>query len=216
MKIGKKTLRRVIREELDLARLTGSRLTTQRLRDAIRQRGIITEETPVPGREEIGDSLDAQVDRYLHDYEYEAKMTQTEGLDWHRQMRRLMLEAPPEEEEAPEEEPAPEGEEGEEAPEGPPPEPPKLSVNDIDVEAFVNGVIRLIDNYDALLEVRSTLARRAVNFIGKQYDEQVVKMVLKAMREQHGLVPGQTKDEVEAEEFAAPRAGHAGPGGGSM
>ena len=89
-----------------------------------------------------------------------------------------------------------------------------LSLDDIDVEAFTNGVVRMINNIDSLLEVRSTIVRRAASFLSKDYDDQVLKATMESFKEMHGIVPGKTRREVEGEDFQAPRAGEAGPAGG--
>jgi hypothetical protein len=144
-----------------------------------------------------GDSLDAQVDRYLAEYEGEAKSSKQEGKDFRRVTRRLLGEA---------EDEAPKADETS--------TPKKMSIDDIDVENFANGVVRMIDNYDSLLEVRSTLARRAINFIAKSYDADVVKALQEVLRTDHGLVPGESQSDVASEDFPAPAADRAGAGGG--
>jgi len=84
------------------------------------------------------------------------------------------------------------------------------------MESFVNSVVRLIENYDSLLEVRSTIARRAMNFIAKSYEPDVVESLKRTLRDDHGLVPGESALDVSDEEFQAPPADRAGasPGGG--
>jgi hypothetical protein len=89
----------------------------------------------------------------------------------------------------------------------------KLSSNDIDVGSFANSVVRLIENYDSLLEVRSTLARRAINFIAKSYEPEVVELFKQTLRDDHGLVPGESESDVD-DHFLAPPADRAGEGGG--
>lgn len=164
-------------------------------------RRLILEATPdgAPAGES-GTSLDAQVDRFLAQYESEAKQQKQEGFDFRRLVRRLVNEA--------------EGDEGEQAPTAPPAEPAgKATIDDIDVESFANSVVRLIDNYDSLLEVRSTLVRRATNFLAKAYDDDVTKQFETVLREEHGIVPGQSKDQVDDDQFVAPAADRAGDGG---
>lgn len=143
---------------------------------------------------EPDDSLDDQVDRYLAEYENEAKSAKKEGLDFRALTRRLISEA--------DEEP-------------PPAESPdqKPGIDNVDVAAFANSVVRLIDNYDSLLEVRSAIARRAINFIAKSYSIDVVDALKNSFKDDHGIVPGKTKDQVDSEEFSAPAADRAGDGG---
>lgn len=154
-----------------------------------------------PVTQETDDSLDVQVDRYLASYENEAKSSKVEGRDFRMLTRRLISEAEGDDDESGE------GASEELA------APVKLSIDDIDIESFVNGVVRLIDNYDSLIEVRSTIARRAKNFLLKSYDTDVVDTFEQVMREDHGLVAGKSKEDVEAEDFVAPPAERAGPGG---
>ncbi len=150
-----------------------------------------TDDKPSAG--ETGTSLDAQVDRYLNEYEQEAKSAKQEGRDFRSLIKRLMSEA--------------EGDDVGETPAG------KASINDIDVESFANSVVRLIDNFDSLLEVRSTLVRRAENFLDKVYDEDVKKEFSRVMSEQHGIEPGKSPEDVVNDQFPAPPAARAGDGG---
>lgn len=178
-----------------------------RIRDLKRliREGLLREEEgdAQAAEQESDDSLDAQVDRYLAQYEGEAKSSKKEGRDFRMLTRRILGEAGEDEEG---------GDEGggDEAPAG---EPAKLSLDDIDIESFANGVVRLIDNYDSLLEVRSTLARRAINFVAKSYAPDVVEALKQTLRDDHGLVPGESKEDVEDEDFPAPAADRAGSGG---
>ena len=104
-------------------------------------------------REEVHgeDSLDAQVDKYLVDYESESKLSKNESKDFRALVRRFLQEAETEEKDA----------KGKKA------EKKLLSSEDIDVDNFVESVVRLIDNYDNLLEVRNTILRRTFSFLEK-------------------------------------------------
>ena len=142
------------------------------------------------------DSVDSQIDQYLNDYEVEAKSLKEEGRDWNRTLRRLF--------EADEE-----GEEGEEGE-----EPPSGTLDEIDVGSFTNSVVRLIDNYDSLLEIRNTILRRASNFLNKNYKSEVVDAFQEHLRNEHGMEIGKSSDELDAERFIAPISDRAGAGGG--
>lgn len=142
---------------------------------------------------ETGISLDAQVDKYLNEYEQEAKNAKQEGKDFRTMMKRLMRED--------------EGTDAAAQTGG------KASVNDIDLESFCNSVVRLIDNYDNLIEVRSTLVRRAGNFLAKVYDQDVTKEFSRVMRDEHGMEPGKSHQDVEDDQHPAPPAARAGEGG---
>lgn len=169
-----------------------------------------------------GSSLDAQVDRYFGDYEANAKkaesdtdfgapVEQMESLDWRDLVKgQLITEAPEDEDE--EEEP-------------PPAAPPaggddagKPGLDALNVEAFANDVARLIQNYDSLLEVRSTLLRRAKSFLEKTYNDEVVKAFEDSMRDDHGMEAGSSAMDIADEKFKAPAAdranGSAAPGAG--
>lgn len=138
-----------------------------------------------------GASLDFQVDRYLASYEKDATNGVSEGI---------IREADDDE-----------GEDGNDAEEAVPSEPTKLKLDSIDMESFVDDVARLIENYDNLLEVRSTIARRAINFISKNYDADTVKELKSIFKNNHSIIPGEDPEDHEAFDFKAPPAGEAGP-----
>lgn len=141
------------------------------------------------------DSLDVQVDKYLADYEVEAKVSKNEGKDFRMMVRRFLSEADEDE-----------GEEGA--------DDKKLKAEDIDVESFVNSVMRLVDNYDSLLEVRNTILRRAANFLIKGYEPDVVQAFKDALLDLHGMEIGKSRAETEDDEFESPVASGAGPSPG--
>ncbi len=163
-----------------------------------------------------GASLDAQVDRYLGEYESSAKkeegdaldasVDQMEALDWRDLVKgRLILEAgegDKDEAEGPDDA-AP----GADAMTGEDDDRPGLET--FDVEAFGNDVARLIDNYDNLLEVRSTMLRRAQQFLEKTYSDEVVKAFNDTMRDDHGMEAGSSSRDVNSDKFAAPAADRA-------
>jgi len=144
------------------------------------------------------DSLDKQIDRYFADYESESKVSKTEGKDFRMMVRRFLLEA--EEDEKTDKAESP---------------PDKLKTEDIDVESFLDSVMRLVDNYDALLEVRNTILRRAVNFLVKGYEPAVAEAFKESLLDVYGMEIGKSKSEVEDDKFEAPAADRAGatPGG---
>jgi len=167
-----------------------------------------------------GGSLDAQVDRYLSQYESAAKVAegddmgasvdQMESLDWRDLVKgRLITEAGEDDEPVEDPVPAP----GMDDDEG------KLGLDTLDVESFANDVVRLVENYDSLLEVRSTLIRRARKFLEKNYNDDVVQAFEDTLRDDHGLEAGASLGDVEAQKFVAPPAERAagsaepGPGG---
>lgn len=148
-------------------------------------------EADVQNKQEDGeDSLDSQIDRYLSDYESESRVSKMEGKDFKMMVRRFLSEA--------------EEDEKKDA------EPEKLKTEDIDVENFLDSVMRLVDNYDALLEVRNTILRRAVNFLVKGYEPAVAEAFKDNLLDVYGMELGKSKSEVEDEEFQAPTADRAG------
>lgn len=150
-------------------------------------------------RSEGGDSLDVQIDKYLSDYESEARTMKQEGVDFRSMTQRMLMEA--EDEEEVETEPA----ETE--------EPAEMSLSDIDVGAFASDVARLIENADGLIEFRNTIARRAAKFLEKNYSSEVVAEFENVLSNEHGIEDGKSKEDLSAERYPAPAAARAGDGG---
>jgi hypothetical protein len=144
--------------------------------------------TPSSGEEELGDSIDAQIDRLLNGYETEARNSKNEGLDFRALTRRFL------------------SEEAVEAPEA----TEKKTLDDFDVESFANSVANLIENIDSLIETRNTIMRRAVNHLTETCDQSVIESFQEAMREQHGLAVGKSSQDLE-DEVDVPPAERAGP-----
>ena len=149
--------------------------------------------------EEGEDSLDSQIDRRLSDYESESRVAKTEGLDFRMMTRRFLLEA----------------EEDEETEKAEEEEPEKLKAEEIDVENFLDSVMRLVDNYDALLEIRNTILRRAINFLIKGYEPAAANAFKENLQDVYGIEVGKSKSEIEDEEFQAPTADRAGASPGA-
>jgi hypothetical protein len=188
------------------------KINSQDLKKIIREqiRSVLLEETV---KKELQDSLDQQVDDFLISYESDAKVKKNEGFDFRSMTRsflsttsRNLLEA-----EGDEEEEKPADEVGDEEK---PEEKKKLSAEDIDIEEFASSVVRLIDNYDSLLEVRNTLARRAMNFLSDNYSQDVVNQFKIVLEDEHDITVGKSKAEEEDNEFPSPVAAGAGSGGG--
>lgn len=146
------------------------------------------------------DSLDAQIDKYLANYEAEAKNSKNEALDFRMMTRRFLIEAG-------------EDEEGGDKKAEKSEKPEKLTAEDLDVNSFVVDVMRLVDNYDNLLEVQNTILRRAANFLVDSYETDVVNAFKEELLDSYGIEIGKSKSEKE-DEFEAPKAGAAGPAGG--
>lgn len=169
-----------------------------------------------------GASLDAQVDRYFGEYESAARKedeeempdaAQMEALDWRDLLKGRLFEAG-------------EGDKDDQDPEDAAPgadamtgeDDEGLPIEKIDVEAFANDVARLIENYESLLEIRSTLLRRARQFLEKTYAVDVVSAFEASMRDDHGMEAGNSSLDISSDKFTAPAAdranGSAQPSGG--
>ena len=154
-----------------------------------------------PEKEKGEDSLDIQVDRLLSSYEEEARNSKTEGFNYGMMARRFIFEAE-------EEEDKDKDKDKQEAV-----APEKLTGEDLNMQSFVTDVMRLVDNYDNLLEIRNTLLRRAANRLAKNYEADVLAAFKESLLESYGVEIGQSESEKE-DEYQAPRAGAAGPMGG--
>lgn len=123
------------------------------------------------------DSLDAQVDKLLTDYESDSNLSET------------FLREEDEKDDS-----------------------KKLSGETIDVENFVGNVVRLIENYDNLLDIKNVILRRSFNFLLKNYDPSVATQAENVLS-RRGLIAGETKSEINNDRTQPPAADRAGPGG---
>lgn len=203
------------------------KISVGQLRDLLSEQAIsrlLNEEDDSISHEEgaSGDSVDSQVDRYLGQYETDAKKAegedvtpdQMESLDWRDLVKGTLFteagDSDKDAEETPDEEaPGADALTGEDT--------SKPGLDSLDVEKFANDVVRLVQNYDSLLEVRSTLLRRATNFLKKTYSDEVVTAFTDTLRDDHSMEAGNDKGTLDAEKFPAPTAdranGSAAPGG---
>ena len=154
-------------------------------------------------KEEGEDSLDSQIDKYLIDYEVESKPIKAENKDFRTMIRQFLSEA--EEDDSKEDADADEEDADKE-------ELKKLTIEDLDVNSFIDNVVRLIENYDSLLEVQSTILCRATNFLLKGYEPDVAKAFKEIASERYDLQIGKSKYEIEDDEYERPIADRAGSG----
>lgn len=183
-------------------------------------------------------SLDQLVDKYLVRYEREAVPTEgpaeappseapiAESRMKLRQLVSFLLEqeAPePPAEEPPAEEPpmddagaAPTDDTGEPAPsETPVMNTPKINLND-----FSRAVARLVNNYDALLNPKTIILNRAVEYIRTNYNELTAKQFQSIMEQNYGVQATSTDPSDDDSDFPTPYSGGAlisasgGAGGG--
>lgn len=175
-----------------------TRLKVSQLRKLIVEetKKVLNEVGEKEKKEKGEDSLDAQVDKYLLDFESDSKSVKKEGRDFRVMVRNFLLEADEDKKDKKDED-------------------KKLTAEDIDVENFVDGVIRLIDNYDSLLEIQNTILRRAVNFLVEGYEPDVAEAFKDDISDRHGIEIGKTKSEVEDDQYRTPTADRAGPGLGA-
>jgi len=157
-----------------------------------------------PGKSasENNDSLDVQVDRLLTTYENEAKNLKQEGRDFRSLVKRLIIEADEDKEK--------DDKDKEDATQS----APKLGIEDLDVESFSTSVVRLIDNYENLLEIRNTLIRRARSFLEKGYSPDVVKQFMTILDEDFDIKLDMS-DVDKKFAITAPAADRAGQNPGS-
>lgn len=181
------------------------RTELQRLRHKLLQESAPSLQEKHAPKEHGEDSLDDQVDRFLVDYETEAKMSKSEGLDFRSMTRRFLQEADDEDKDEDKTDEKGDDEKSE-------PLARKSDLDEIDMGSFVRDVMRLVENVDSLLEVRNTVLRRAANFIANKYESDAVDSFKEELLESYGIEIGRSDSEKE-DEFQAPKAGASGPAG---
>lgn len=165
------------------------KISVNDLRKIIKEsvRSIIKEDKKTA--EELDDSLDRQVDKYLSSYESQSKPMKKESKDLRdlsRDFFSLLAEADEEKKDEKD-------------------ETKKLTEEDIDVGLFADNVVRLIDNYDSLLEIRETIAKRAIKFLEKNYEPSVVDKFKIVLEDEYDLYTGKTAPD-DLEKYPAPPA----------
>lgn len=169
------------------------------LRESL-HRSIINEGSDVE-QETGNDSVDEQIDKYFMSYENEASNAKNEGLDYRSLAMRFLTEV--DDEKKPKDMPLDD-------------EPvTQKTVKDLDIRSFAYDVARLIDNAASLLEFRSTIARRAINFLNKNYDDETLRRFRIILEDDFDIVPGETQKDRE-ETIKTPGAGAAGTYGDGM
>lgn len=133
-----------------------------------------------------GDSLDSQVDKFLIDYEKDAKKLKKESFDL-RSATRLMLEADVEEKDA--------------------------DNTELDPAVFASSIARLVMNYDSLLDVKNAVVKRAFNFILKEHDLSIARQVLDALSRNYDIEIEKSQFDKDADIVSPPAARSGGTGG---
>lgn len=145
------------------------------------------EEKPAHDADGSESSIDSQIDRYFIQYEKEAQNSQKENC--FRDLARRIVEAEDDDEEDLDNM-----------------EIGKKTIDKINVESFANSLVRLIDNFESLVEIRSTIARRALAYIDKVYEVDVVNALRDTLHFDHDIIPGQTELETKDSDTTAPLA----------
>ena len=185
MKLTTKLIRQIIKEEMASATDAKTRLSTT--------------------------SVDDQIDSLFIGYEKTSIKTERRI----RSLAQLMFEAPDEEEEeepvedaaveeeAVDEEPTSVGsDERDEEWSAEPNRPP------IDIDQFVLHVVRLVENYDSLLDIPTVIVQRAQNYIDVNYDEAAAQDFQDKLETNHGISLNPRDNTTDT-----PAAIGAGPGG---
>jgi len=178
------------------------RITTEHIRRIIKEEIMAATD---PKTRLSKSSVDDQIDSLFIKFEKEA--IKAEGRV--RSLAQLMFEAPEDEEEVVEEEPAEDAEptsvgseERDEEWSAEPQTPP------IDMDQFVRRVVRLLENYDSLLDIPTVIVQRAQNYILENYDEAAAQDFESSLEEDHGISLNPKDNTTDT-----PAAVGAGPGG---
>lgn len=170
--------------------------------NSLRELARLLREAEDPKKEHGEDSVDTQIDKYLSQYESQAReesKSKFESVTYGRltyDWRRL-TEA---------EEDSDKDEENK--------EPEKSKLEDISMGSFVSDVMRLVENYESLLEIKNSILRRAANYLTNNYEGDALQVFKNELLESYGIEIGKSESEKE-DEVQAPKAGSAGPLGGS-
>ena len=148
------------------------------------------EGNPISKLDKGESSIDAQIDRLFVSYEKEAKNLKVEGTDFRSLVRRLLTEADDDEDTK---------------------DPSrKMTLDEINLDSFAESVVRLINNYDSLLEIRDTIIRRSNEFLSKNYESDVISKYSSILREEFDIEIG-VSDVDKKYAITAPPADRAGP-----
>lgn len=99
------------------------------------------------------------------------------------------------------------------APPAAPPAPAVIDTPKMNMNNYTRAVARLINNYEALMDPKTTILNRAKEYVRVNYDEATATMFEQTMRDQYGI----TETPAERDQRDAPGAAGAiygAPGGG--
>lgn len=86
-------------------------------------------------------------------------------------------------------------------------EPSKKTLSDIDVGSFAASVVRLIENFESLIEVRDTLVEMAKAQLRKTHDDAVIKAFTELLEEEYDISQGSTQWDKDLENQPPPAKG---------
>jgi len=101
---------------------------------------------------------------------------------------------------------------GGDAPE-PGPEAPVAPVPKINIRKFAEGVARLVNNYQTLVDPKTIILNRAMYYIAKNYSPRLAKEFMSILERDFDLTP-KTPAQKQADYPQAPTAGNSGPDNG--
>lgn len=92
-------------------------------------------------------------------------------------------------------------------------EAPVAPVPKINIRKFAEGVARLVNNYQTLIDPKTIILNRAMYYIAKNYSPRLAKELMSILERDFDLTP-KTKSQVQDEYPPAPRQANAGPDSG--
>jgi hypothetical protein len=195
MKLTTEYIRQLIKEEIDTATEPKTRLSMTSIDDQIDSLFIKFEKESIkeePDGEEPAEEEPVEESRRI------------------RSLAQLMFEAPEDDEEAEPAEEAPADEEptsvgSEERDEEWSAEPQKPP---IDMDQFVQRIVRLVENYNSLLDIPTVIVQRAENYIQVNYDDAAAQDFSDKLEMNHGISLNPKDNATDT-----PAAIGAGPGG---
>ena len=156
-------------------------------------------------------SVDEQIDRLLMQYEKLSLPDEEDQLLEMIKSASLQFILEQDEEEPAEEEPAEEETEDEDAPDE---EEDQEDSPEIDLATFAAKVARLAEMPEKVLDLKSAIINRAIQYLAANYDRSVASQFEAALMDKFQLaVPEEEVETVVASDLPPPPAAGAGPGG---
>ena len=156
-------------------------------------------------------SVDEQIDRLLMQYEKLSLPDEEDQLLEMIKSASLQFILEQDEEEPAEEEPAEEETEDEDAPDE---EEDQEDSTEIDLATFAAKVARLAEMPEKVLDLKSAIINRAIQYLAANYDRSVASQFEAALMDKFQLaVPEEEVETVVASDLPPPPAAGAGPGG---